>query len=60
MELLDNLIVPAIIAGTALLWKIGNELAKLRVVITNLEQDIREIRRDIAQIEDEIEELEDE
>jgi hypothetical protein len=58
MEFLDNLVVPAILAATALLWKIGNELAKLRVVITHLEQDIREIRRDIDEIEDEIEELE--
>jgi len=55
MEIFEGLIAPAIIAGTAMLWKIGSELTKLRVVITNLEQDIREIKCDIDELEDEME-----
>ncbi len=55
-----NTIIPAGIAGVVgLLWKIGNELTKLRIVISNLEEDIREIRKEIRDIEQDIEKLED-
>jgi len=51
---INSLMVPGIIAAVGLLWKIGNELTKLRIVIQNLEQDIREIRKDIDEIEEDI------
>jgi hypothetical protein len=59
MEILNSLIAPAIIASVVLLWKIGHELAKLRVIITHMEQDIRDIRTDIDGIEEDIDGLED-
>ena len=59
-ELLDKLIPAALIAATGLLWKIGHELTKLRVVIENIKTDIKEIRSDIDNIEEDIDKLEDE
>ena len=57
-EILNSLIAASIIAVVGFLWKIGHELTKLRIVISNLEEDIREIRKDIDSIEEDIDELE--
>ena len=58
MEILNSLIATAVVAVVGLLWKIGHELTKLRIVISNLEEDIREIRKDIDNIEEDIDEQE--
>tara|TARA_B100000287_G_scaffold367507_1_gene363301 strand:+ start:1072 stop:1251 length:180 start_codon:yes stop_codon:yes gene_type:complete len=58
MEILNSLVAAAIVAGVGLLWKIGHELTKLRVIISNLEEDIKEIRKDIDDIEEDIDGLE--
>jgi predicted nucleic acid-binding Zn-ribbon protein len=55
-----NTIVPAgIVGAVGLLWKIGNELTKLRIIISSLEEDIRDLRHNIRDIEDDIDKLED-
>ncbi len=56
-ELIDKLVAAAVIAGVGMLWKIGHELARLRIIISNMKQDITEIRGDIDEIEDDIDEL---
>ena len=58
MEILNALIVPTIMAATGLLWNIGNELTKLRIIISNLQEDVKEIRKDIDNIEEDIDDLE--
>ena len=58
MEILNSLVATAVVAAVGLLWKIGHELTKLRIIISNLEEDIREIRKDIDNIEEDIDELE--
>ena len=58
-EILNTIIPAGIVGVVGLLWKIGNELTKLRIVISNLEEDIREIRKEIRDIEQDIEKLED-
>ena len=56
-ELLDKVVAAAVIAGVGMLWKIGHELTKLRIIISNMKQDIAEMKDDIDEIEDDIDEL---
>ena len=57
-EIINSLIAASAAAVVGLLWKIGHELTKLRIIISNLKEDIREIKKDIDNIEEDIDELE--
>jgi len=57
IEVLNSIVAASVIGGVGMLWKIGNELTKLRVIISNLETDIKEIRKDIDDIEEDIDDM---
>ena len=57
IEVLNSIVAAAVVGGVAMLWKIGIELTRLRVIISNLESYIKEIRRDIDDIEEDIDEM---